>query len=122
MLDASAMEDEMAVFTKTHDLVLWLLPKVERFPRAHRFTLTNRLTNAGLEVLEQLTDARYRTGRAKADRLMNADVALARVRSHLFLAHRLGWLSDGAYEHVSRLVADVGRLIGGWRRSLQKTA
>lgn len=115
-------EETMAVFTKTHDLLLWLLPKCERFPRAHRFTLTQRLINSALEVLEQLSDARFRSGRAKAERLLSADAALARVRSHLFLAHRLGWLTDGPYAHVSRMVSNVGRLIGGWRRALRTRA
>ncbi|MEM7674529.1 MAG: diversity-generating retroelement protein Avd [Myxococcota bacterium] len=120
MIKPTNTEENMVVFAKTHDLILWLLPKVERFPRAHRFTLTDRLMNAALEVLDTLTDARYRTGRAKSERLAKADVALARVRSHLFLAHRMSWLSDGAYEHVSRQVVEVGRLLGGWQRALQK--
>lgn len=29
---------------------------------------------------------------------------------------RSHWLSDGQYEHVSRMVAEIGRLLGGWMR------
>jgi len=32
----------------------------------------------------------------------------------LRVAHRWHWLTDGQYEHVSRLVAEIGRLLGGW--------
>ena len=32
-----------------------------------------------------------------------------KLRLYLRLAHRWRWLSDGQYEHVSRMVAEVGR-------------
>jgi hypothetical protein len=34
----------------------------------------------------------------------------------LRLARQWDWLSSGQYEHVSRIVAQVGRLLGGWIR------
>ena len=30
------------------------------------------------------------------------------------LAQRWGWLEPGPYAHVSRMVAEIGRLLGGW--------
>jgi len=38
----------------------------------------------------------------------------------LRLAHRWHWLSDGQYEHVSRMVAEIGKLLGGWMRQAGK--
>ena len=37
--------------SKTYDFVLWLLPKVERLPRSFRFTVGERLTQSGLDLL-----------------------------------------------------------------------
>ena len=45
-------------------------------------------------------------------RLVNED----ELRLYLRLARQWDWLSSGQYEHVSRLVAQVGRLLGGWIR------
>jgi hypothetical protein len=39
---------------------------------------------------------------------------LGRVRLYLRLAHQFRWLNTGQYEHVSTLVAEIGRLLGGW--------
>ena len=36
--------------TKAYDFVLWLLPKVENFPKAHKFTLGDRLSANGLDL------------------------------------------------------------------------
>ncbi|MBK5290282.1 MAG: hypothetical protein JJE04_01125 [Acidobacteriia bacterium] len=41
---------------KAYDFVLWLLPKVENFPRAYRFTIGERLTTHGLDLLSALLD------------------------------------------------------------------
>ena len=49
--------------------------------------------------------------------LQKADVTLVKLRLHLRLCRDLDLLSDGQYEHVSRMVEEIGRLLGGWRKS-----
>ena len=43
-----------------HDLLRWLLPHLDKFPRARRFTLGERLEAGLLGVLAELIDAAYR--------------------------------------------------------------
>jgi len=43
-----------------------------------------------------------------------ADGALNKLRMYLWLAQQWGWFNDGQYEHVSRMIAEIGRLLGGW--------
>ena len=43
-----------------------------------------------------------------------ADAQLGKIRLYLRLAHEWQWLSSGQYEHVSRMVAEIGKLLGGW--------
>jgi len=57
------MAEDMVIFTRTFDLLEWLLPKSERFPRAYRFTATQRLMDAALDLQEALVEAQAR-GRA----------------------------------------------------------
>ena len=47
-------------------------------------------------------------------RLRAADEALDRVRLYLRLAARWEWLSAGQYHHAAEMVAEIGRLLGGW--------
>ena len=47
------------VVTKAYDFVLWLLPKVENFPKAYRYTVGDRLTAHGLDLLTSLVEAAY---------------------------------------------------------------
>jgi hypothetical protein len=40
-----------------HELLLWLIPQLDTFPRARRFTLGERLESGVLEVLGLLVEA-----------------------------------------------------------------
>lgn len=114
------MAQEMVVFTRCFDLLAWLMPKAEAFPRAHRFTVTQRLMNAALDLQEALFEAQNQREAARLAALRSADNALARLRLYLRLAHQWHWLSATQYEHVSRMVAEIGRLVGGWLKQTQK--
>jgi len=108
------MADTMIVFTRCYDLLTWLLPKAERFPRTFRFTVTQRLMDAALDVQEALCEAQSLRDGGRLTALQRADSALARLRVYLRLAHDWHWLSTGQYEHVSTMVAEIGKLLGGW--------
>lgn len=108
------MADEMVIFTRCFDLLTWLMPKAEKFPRAYRFTVTQRLMDAALDLQETLFTAQSQRDSARLLSLRAADAALARLRLYLRLAHQWHWLNTGQYSHVSEMVAEVGRLLGGW--------
>lgn len=108
---------EMPIFVRTFDLLTWLLPVTNHFPRAHRHTATSRLLASAFDLRERLEEANLRRGQRRLARLREADEALARLRVYLRLAHRWAWLSEGQYEHVSRQVVEIGRLLGGWMRA-----
>ena len=108
---------EMVIFTRTFDLLTWLLPATNHFPRAHRHSFTRRLLDAAFDLRERLEEANLRRGGERAERLRAADEALAQVRCYLRLARQWGWLSGGQYEHVARMVAEIGRLLGGWQKA-----
>ena len=108
---------EMPIFTRTYDLLTWLLPATNHFPRAHRHTFTRRLLDAAFDVRERLEEANLRRGAARLERLALADEALARVRVYLRLAMQWGWFTEGQYEHVAEMVTEIGRLLGGWQKT-----
>jgi hypothetical protein len=60
--------------------------------------------------------------RDKRAALQTADEALHELRLLLRQGHVLSLMTVGQFEHVTRLVDEVGRLIGGWRKSQARTA
>jgi hypothetical protein len=110
------------IFTKTFDFTSWLLAVTEHFPRSQRFVVTKRLLDAALDFQELLVDANVRRGRARLSALDRADAALDKVRLYLRLAFRWKWLSQGQYHHAAQYVAEIGKLLGGWKKITRQPA
>ena len=100
--------------TRTYDLLQWLLPKAEHFPKLYRSTVTQRLMDAALNFQESLLLAQAYRDKIRLRHLRAADAYLDVVRLYLRLVFDWDWLSSGQYKHVSRMVAEIGRLLGGW--------
>ncbi len=111
------MSDEMIILTRTFDLLDWLLPKGERFPKTYRYTVTQRMMDAALDFQEALFEAQSQGGTTRQKHLRAADAHLNKLRLYLRLAYHWRWLNDGQYRHVSAMVAEIGRLLGGWQRA-----
>ena len=107
----------MIILTRTFDLLAWLLPRSESFPKVYRYTVTQRLLNAALDFQEALFDAHSQSGTTRLKYLRTADAHLNKLRLYLRLAHHWKWLNDGQYRHVSVMVAEIGKLLGGWLKS-----
>lgn len=108
------MSEEMVIFTRTFDLLQWILPHAADFPRLYRHTISQRLQDAVLDFQETLFDANAEGGQTRLAHLRQADAHLGKVRLYLRLAFQFRWLTSGQYEHVSKMVAEIGRLLGGW--------
>jgi four helix bundle protein len=107
---------ELVIFTQTYDLLTWLLPQCERFPKSQRFVVTQRLQDAALDFQEAIFEANARSSAQRLEYLQAADAHLNKLRLYLRLSRQWNWLSSGQYEHVSRMVTDVGKLLGGWMK------
>ncbi len=98
-----------------HDLLLWLIPHLDKFPRNRRFTLGNRLEKGLLEVLELLVEAAY--SHQKRYVLSNANRKLEILRHLWRLALELQLIPIKSYEHGAKWWDDLGRQTGGWLKA-----
>lgn len=102
------------IFAKTYDLVKWLIPLTVKFPRHQRFVVAQAMQQAALNLQERLTEAvrlPQPTGHLQA-----ADVELDKLRFYLRLSYDLGYISLGQQRHGGEMVAEIGRLLGGWQK------
>ena len=99
-----------------HNLLIWLIPLLDNFPRNRRFTLGERLESGMLEILELLVEAAY--VKNKRDLLKRANSRLAVIRHLWRIANELQTIPDNRYEHGARLLEDLGKQVGGWLKSV----
>ena len=110
---------ESPIFARTHDLLLWLLQTTRKFPRDQRFTLTQRLHGQAFTLQDALVAAGV-DGQEARRHLQDADIALIGLRKSLLLCHDLTLLSAGQYRHASEMTAEIGRLLGGWQKTMRE--
>ncbi|MEW5869296.1 MAG: diversity-generating retroelement protein Avd [Chloroflexota bacterium] len=112
--------NESPLYVRTYDLLLWLIPQVQKFPRIHRFGLAERIQRLGLDFQDSLTAAGKSRGQERRALLRRADVQLEQMRTWLRMAQELQLLSLRQYEHAARLTNEVGRLLGAWIKQLDQ--
>jgi hypothetical protein len=104
------------IFSKTYDFVAWLIPLTIKFPRQQRFVMAGALQRETLRFQELLIEAAH--ARQPHGTLIAADAELDKLRTHLRLSRDLQLISMGQYEHAARMLTEVGRLLGGWQKSM----
>jgi hypothetical protein len=105
----------LIAITKAYDLAREVTSRVIKYPRSHRFVLGDRTITAAYDLLDLLVTAKYT--RLKIDLLDRANLTLERMRFQVRLAHDERIISVTQYEILTRQIEEVGRLIGGWRKS-----
>ena len=113
----NSVSENAVVVQRAYEFNLWLLRKVERFPRSFRFSVGDRLVARAFEVVEGLTAAAWaRDKRASLERALS-DINGLRIL--LRTATDLGLLKDNAPEFVATKLEEIGRMAGAWRKSLR---
>jgi hypothetical protein len=86
------MAEEMILLPRTFDLLVWLLPKLEHFPKLYCLTITQRIMDAALDSQEALFEAQSQGGSTHGRHLRQADAALSKLRVYLRLVYH--WLGE----------------------------
>ena len=95
--------------------LLWLIPAVERFPRAQKFLLGDRIQRTAVDVLEALIEATYTKYRDRP--LERANLGIEKLRFFLRIAHDLKLLDSRRHRHAVRSLDATGRRVGAWRKT-----
>ena len=71
-----------------------------------------------LRFQEKLLEAGLGQGRTIVSALAQADVELGKLRFYLRFCLDLKLFTPRQYQHVALLVTEIGRLLGGWRKTV----
>ncbi|HIK45184.1 MAG TPA: diversity-generating retroelement protein Avd [Leptolyngbyaceae cyanobacterium M65_K2018_010] len=104
--------NDLPIIQKTHDLIKWYVPILNRLPRDHKFTLGDRIVTQLYDLLEGLIKARY--SRDKLPKLydLNLQLEILRHQTRLLLDFEL--LSAKRYAYVGQHINSIGIELGGW--------
>jgi hypothetical protein len=111
---------ESPIFIKSFETLEWVLQHTSKFPKHQRFVMAKRIEEAALSFHDSLVWASKT--QEKSNPLSEADFHLERLKIYNRLAMRLKLSSFAQYEYLAKALEELGKLLGGWQRSLKSSA
>ena len=88
------------------------------FPKQNRYTLGSRIDGVFLNSIEYAFLASYASKDTKIGLLDKTISRVDLLKLLLMLAWEIGALDNKKYAHLSEEFAEIGRMLGGWRKGL----
>jgi len=109
------MKEDFPLFVKWFDDTDWILDMLDKFPKSVRFTISTRIANMTLDVMEGIIEAIYTKERTYI--LERTNLYIEKLRVMFRISYKRKYLSGRQYEHVSGLLNETGKMIGGWKKT-----
>lgn len=112
---------EVPIFRRAYDLYRDFYVCLKQFPKSDRHAIGQKTDLALLEVLELLLEAGSAAKAEKAKLLDRANTKLNLFRMYLRLGKEVRAIDAKRYVSFQEATDEVGRMLGGWRRSLRES-
>lgn len=108
--------DDLKIRQKCEEMIEYGYVALRQFPKVERHVLSAEIRTAMWQVLKLIIicNRRYH----KKTTMQDLDSALDLLRCQVRIAFKLRYLDARKYENWARHMDEVGRMIGGWFKSL----
>lgn len=109
---------ESNILNKAYDFILYMLPKIEKIPRSHKFLIGDRIESGLLDVMDHLIRAFYAQHDTKVLQLKEVNIRLEQLRILIRLSHDQKFINHRIYGIISEKLNEIGKMCGGWLKAL----
>ena len=110
--------ESLALYQKLVDVSDWLFPVVDNFPKREKFAICTQIKNSTYSLIRD--SIRFQKSRDKLHWLFRLDTELAMLRFLIRHAHERRYLGMKGYHHVSGMLGEIGRILGGLVKAFRK--
>jgi hypothetical protein len=111
-----ATYDQLMIYKQAYDLTMDLMPLTKNMDRGYKFTLGERINNAGIEML--LSVYRINTSKENRERyFLSAREQVELVRLLLRLMKDLRLVNFNRFTRLNEMVESISKQLTGWHRS-----
>ncbi len=112
---------DLDVWQKAMDLVVMCYKLSKKFPKHEIYGLAGQLQRAAVSVPANIAEGRQRQHvKEFIQHLSIAYGSLAELETHIQIAGRLGYIEEEEINRILDYSSEIGRMLNGLRRSLQK--
>ena len=110
---------EIEILPLLYDLILWFSPKISLFSKKYKYTIGDRITNIQLDILENIIEAKYTSGKKKSHFLRKTNLNIEKLRFLVRLSKDLECITISQYEYAAEKINDIGKMTGGWEKFIK---
>ena len=110
------MADDLKILQKIFDMMEYGYLALQQYPKSEKFALVTDIKRSMNVLLKRCIEAQKKY--YKQTTLQDMDVEIATIRAYLRLSFQLGFLPMKKYEIWSGMVVEIGKMLGGWLKSV----
>jgi len=112
------MMEDLMILQKTYDMIQYGYQALAQFPKSEKFALAADMKRCMHAILEYIIEAHKKY--YKKTTLQELDVEVAKLKVYMRLAKDLGFLPLKKYEVWSKMIVEIGKMVGGWIKSAKQ--
>lgn len=113
--------DNASILQKIKEGYLIWMGIVPHIPKAARYTTAARIENKYLDLLELTHTTYFSEKEKKTERLSECILSLDTLKFLITVAWEAKFISHKQYEETATRLDEVGKMLGGWKKSLVET-
>jgi four helix bundle protein len=125
MMDKSKIKrfEDLIAWQKARQLAKIVYTITRQNPFARDFGLSSQIQRAAVSIMSNIAEGFERGGRKEFHQFLSiAKGSCAELRSQLYVALDIGYITESEFAEVFSLAEEVGRIVGGLRSSVGKQA
>ncbi len=112
---------DIPIFKKAYELYKIFSDYRRLIPKHHRFSVGERCENIILDILEGIMISSRQSRKEKLPTLERVSTQINFLRILIRLMKDIQALDTKKYAHLSEITDEIGRMLGGWLKSIRDT-
>ncbi len=109
---------ELKVWQKAHELVLFVYKITGNFPKSELFCLTSQMCRAAISVAANIVEGFRRQSMKDSLHFYNmASASLEELKYYFILSKDLKYIDDTVCQQILSLSEEVSKMLNGWIKS-----
>ncbi|MDI1471943.1 diversity-generating retroelement protein Avd [Thermodesulfovibrio sp. 1176] len=108
--------ENLKLYQKLYDFAMYIFPIIDKFPRYEKFALCSQIKNCVFDAAKLVIKANKIYN--KKPIMYEIDIKIEELKFLLRFAHERRYMSHKSYSHSSERLIEIGRILGGWIKSV----